>query len=171
MNIIKQIDRVLGEDARGKVKAGKVTLDTANDFQRSILNQSYLSAKSMKAGFAVGQALGAKTKGGSRPVSEEDIEKIYKESKKYWKDGGKYVAADGKKVKLDLHFTSHGAWGRGEGWGYYGSYSWGGWVGSTKEYKNPDQAMKEIEKRLMKAIKEKGSLHGEDDPAWGRKER
>ena len=172
MNIINKIDNHLWEaDARGKVKVGKVTLDTANDFQRSILNQSYLSAKSMQAGFHVAQALGAKTKSGPRPVSEEYVQKIYKESKKYWKDGGKYVDVNGKKVKLDLHFTSHGAWGKGEGWAYYASYSWGGWVGSTKELKNPDQAMKEIEKRLRKVVKERGSLHGEDDPSWGRRER
>ena len=169
--LIDRLEMYLYEDARGKVKVGSVVLDSDNDFQRSILNQSYLSMKGMKAGFHIAQALGAKTKHGPRPVSEEDIQKIYKESKKYWNDGGKYVDVNGKKVKLDLHFTSHGAWGRGEGWAYYASYSWGGWVGSTKEYKNPDQAMKDIEKRLMKVVKEKGSLRGEEEPAWGRRER
>jgi len=169
--IIDRLDMYLKEDARGKVKVGKVVIDTDNDFQRSILNQSYIETKSMKAGFAVAQALGAKTKHGSRPVSEEDIQKIYQESKKYWKDGGKYIDVDGKKIKLELHFTSHGAWGRGEGWAYYGSYSWGGWVGSTKEYKNPDQAMTEIEKRVRKVIKTKPNLRGEDEPGWGRRER
>jgi hypothetical protein len=169
--IVNRLDMYLHEDARGKVKVGKVTLDTANDFQRQILNQSYLSMKGMQAGFAVYKAMGAKTKHGSRPVSEEDIQKIYNESKKYWNDGGKYIDVNGKKVKLELNFKSHGAWGRGEGWAYYGAYSWGGWVGSTKEYKNPDQAMKEIEKRLEKVVKERGSLRGEEEPAWGRKER
>jgi len=125
----------------------------------------------MKAGVSVAKALGMKQTKGIEPVSEEDIQKIYQESKKYWKDGGKYVDVNGKKIKLYLHFKSHGAWGTGEGWAYYGSYSWGGWVGSTKEYKNPDQAMTEIEKRLRKVIKEKGSLRGEEEPAWGRRER
>ena len=122
-----------------------------------ILNQSYQSVKHIEMGNYVSTALGAKAHDLTQPVTEEDIEKIYKESKKYWKDGGKYVMVNGKKTKLQLHFQS-----RKGSWGYYGSYSWGGWVGSTKLLKKPDQAMKEIEKRLYKVVKEKGSLHGED---------
>jgi len=146
MDLLK---KYLGEggDIRGKVKSGKVTLDTSNDFQRQILNQSYHSAKTHAAGNRVARAMGSKEDWAI--ASQEDIERIYKESKKYWDKGGKYIDVEGKPVKLDLHYTtSHVSKP------YYASFSWGGWVGSTDAYSKPDQAMKEIEKQLMKKVKE-----------------
>ena len=156
------VDKYLGEaDVRGVVKSGKVNLDTAVDFQRQILNQSYHSLKSLAAGNFVSRALGAKRD--TEPVSQEEIEKIYRESKKYWKEGGKYIKVEGKPVKLALHFNNHEP-AKGQ---YYASYSWGGWVGSTKLYKKPDQAMKAIEKQLMQTVKEKGSLRDTEYPeSW-----
>jgi hypothetical protein len=122
------IDKYLGEmtDPRGKVKSGKVTLDANND---------------------LGRALGDTEDW--RVSSQEEIEKVYKESKKYWKDGGKYIKVEGKPVKLELHFSNTNPNKQ-----YYASYSWGGWVGSTKEYSKPEQAMKAIEKQLMQKVKE-----------------
>ena len=143
------IDKYLGEmtDPRGKVKSGKVTLDANNDFQRQILNQSYHETKSIAIGSRIGRALGDTEDW--RVSSQEEIEKVYKESKKYWKDGGKYIKVEGKPVKLELHFSNTNPNKQ-----YYASYSWGGWVGSTKEYSKPDQAMKAIEKQLMQKVKE-----------------
>ena len=155
------IEKYLGEgrDVRGIVKSGKVPLDTDIDFQRQILNQSYHSRKSLAAGNMISKALGAKRT--TEPVSQEEIEKIYKESKKYWKEGGMYIKVEGKPVFLALHFDNHNP-SQGQ---YYASYSWGGWVGSTKIFKKPDQAMKAIEKQLMKTVKEKGSLRSGNLPA------
>lgn len=138
-------------DPRGKVKAGKVTLDANNDFQRQILNQSYQETKGIAAGNMVSRAMGAKTD--NTAASIKQIEKIYRESKQYWNDGGKYINVEGKKVKLELHFDN-----RDPGKKYYASYSWGGWVGSTDLYKYPHQAMKQIEKDLMEKVKKDGSL-------------
>ncbi len=144
------LEKYLGEsgDVRGVVKLGKVSLDTANDFQRQILNQSYYEEKSFQQGMRVAKAMGMKED--PTTLSQEEVEKIYRESKKYWKDGGKYVKVEGKPVFLELNYTSDRK--------YYASYSWGGWVGSTDLYRKPDQALKEVEKLLMKTVGEKGSL-------------
>ena len=143
------LEKYLGEsrDVRGVVKLGKVSLDTANDFQRQILNQSYYEEKSFQLGMKVSKAMGAKKD--VMTLSQEEIDKIYKESSKYWKDGGKYVKVEGKQVKLDLNYDARSR-------KYYAAYSWGGWVGSTDLYKNPDQAIKEVEKLLMKTVGEEG---------------
>jgi len=145
------LEKYLGEsgDVRGVVKLGKVSLDTANDFQRQILNQSYYEEKSFQLGMKVSKAMGAKKD--VMTLSQEEVDKIYKESRKYWKDGGKYVKVDGKPVLLQLNYDSRDR-------KYWAGYSWGGWVQSTGGYKKPDQAIKELEKLLMKAVGEKGSL-------------
>jgi len=141
------LEKYLGEDVRGVVKLGKVSLDTKNDFQRQILNQSYYEEKSFQQGINVAKAMGMKKD--VMTLYQEEIDKIYKESRKYWKDGGKYVKVEGKPVFLALNYTASDR-------KYYASYSWGGWVGSTDLYKNPDQAIKEVEKLLMKTVGEEG---------------
>lgn len=143
-----RLQKYLNEDIRGVVKLGNVKLDTKNNFQRQILNMSYHEEKSFQQGMRVSKAMGMKED--PTTLSQEEVEKVYRETKKYWKDGGKYVKVDGKPVFLELNYTNDRK--------YYGSYSWGGWVGSTDGYRKPDQALKEVEKLLMKTVGKKGEI-------------
>jgi hypothetical protein len=128
------IEKYLGEDVRGKVKIGKVTLDTNNDFQRQILNQQEpnTSYHDKKTGQTYYGGSGLKN-----PLTEPEIEKIYKMSKKYWKNGGTYIDHNGEKVFIALNYNH-----LPNDKGFYGSYSYDGWVGSSALKKTPDQAIK-----------------------------
>ena len=75
------LEKYLGEsgDVRGVVKLGKVSLDTANDFQRQILNQSYYEEKSFQQGMRVAKAMGMKED--PTTLSQEEVEKILESMK------------------------------------------------------------------------------------------
>jgi len=136
------IDKYLGEeDVRGKVKVGKVTLDTKNNFQRQILNQHEPTTSKYDA------KTGKTYYGGSglkNPITDQEIEKIYNMSKKYWKQGGIYVDFNGEKVFIELNYN------HGNNKGFYGSYRYNGFVGSSKLMNTPDKAIKATLDNLKK---------------------
>lgn len=142
-------DILESRDPRGIVTVGGVKLDTANDFQRQILNQSEpnTSHKDPKTGVTYYGGSGLKN-----PLTPKDIKKIYAVSKPYWNDGGAYVEINGKKIKIELSYTAPSSGIGVKGKPYYSSWSAGGWVGSTGAFKDPKDAIEAGIKDLRKSI-------------------
>ncbi|GAF69482.1 unnamed protein product, partial [marine sediment metagenome] len=90
------LEKYLGEDIRGKVKIGSATLDTNIDFQRMILNQYEPSTSTTIKGVKYYGGSGMKN-----PLTDKEVEKIYKQSKQFWKDGGKWIKIGSKKVFIE----------------------------------------------------------------------
>jgi hypothetical protein len=134
-------------DPRGIVTVGKVKLNTANDFQRQILNQSEpnRSSKDPETGVTYYGGSGLKN-----PLTTKEIQKIYSASKPYWEQGGATYKPGDKNVKIELSYMAR------ESKPYYSSWSFGGWVGSTKGFKNPKQAIEAGIENLKAAIVKRG---------------
>jgi hypothetical protein len=143
------VDKYLGEmmDSRGKVKVGSVTLNANIDFQRMILNQHEpnISSTDPKTGVTYYGGSGMKN-----PLTVKEIEKIYKESKEFWKKGGKYTNVGSKKVFISMNIIIHDP---RESKPYYGSWNYDGYVGSSKGTKTPKEAFKEAVESLWWSIK------------------
>ena len=126
---MKTFKEILSEGK--KVKVGSVTIDTNNDFQRQLLNQSELDPMN-----------GLKT-----PLTVKQIEDIAKKSKKYWKDGGVTVNENGKKVWIGLNYLHPD--------GFYAGWNYDGWASSSKDQPDPNKAVNEAIGKLKEYMKDK----------------